>query len=47
LEKIVQGDPEHFEKKDRITGGMKTRYPVREEAEKALKKIREKKTESN
>jgi HEAT repeat protein len=44
LEKIAQNDLERFENKDRITGEMKMRYPVREEAEKALKKIKEKKS---
>jgi HEAT repeat protein len=46
LENIAKNDSDHFEKKDLATGELKTRYPVREEAEKALKKIREKKIES-
>ncbi len=42
LEKIAKSDREHFEKKDRTTGKMTTRYPVREEAEKALSKLKQK-----
>ena len=42
LKKVATSDPKHFEKKDHATGKMTTRYPVREEAEKALSKIKEK-----
>jgi hypothetical protein len=49
LEKIAQSDPHHFEdnpipsiEKDVPAGKKITRYPVRTEAQKALKKIKEK-----
>jgi CII-binding regulator of phage lambda lysogenization HflD len=43
LEGITKNDPDHFFDKDISTGRKITRYPVREEAEKALKKLKEKK----
>ena len=43
LESITKNDPDHFFDKDISTGRKITRYPVREEAEEALKKIKEKK----
>ena len=43
LEKIAKEDPDHFFDKDISTGRKKAIYPVREEAEKALKKFKEKK----
>ncbi len=47
LEKIAQNDSAHFEKKVSATGEVRTIYPVREEAEKALKKIKGKGTKNN
>ncbi|MBI5101744.1 MAG: HEAT repeat domain-containing protein [Nitrospirae bacterium] len=42
LTEIANNDPFYFEKTDRTTGKIITRYAVREEAKKALEKIREK-----
>ena len=42
IEEIAKNDPYYIKKKDRKTGKMRSIYPVRREAEKALKKIKQK-----